>query len=154
MLSRAATVLVGAPAEAGAVAEKRFPHVVESPAAPPAELTHAAITLASVLICWVGAVAPEGSDGPETAPVKGLTRELASVKAAERPAASIEEEPIAAADVMKGVRAVTAATVVRSSIMMLVEAVREPQRPRAVMRLRAVLFVAAARPGLPPVAAI
>ena len=44
-------------------------------------------------------------------------------------------------DVMKGASAVTAATVVRSSIMMLVEAVSEPQGPRAVMRLRAALLV-------------
>ena len=75
MLSSAATVLVGGDAEDGAAAEKRFPQVVESPAAPPAELMHAAMTLASVLICWAGAEAPEGSDGPGTAPLTGLTRE-------------------------------------------------------------------------------
>ena len=124
-------MLVGDDAEDAVTAAKRFPQVVESPAAPPAELMQAARTLARVLICWAGAVAPEGSDGPETAPVKGLTRESARVKAAERPAASIEEEPIAEAEIMKGARAVTAATVVRSSIMMLVDGVSEPQAPRS-----------------------
>ena len=86
MLSRVATVLVGAGARDGVAAERRFPQGVESPAVPPVELMQAARMLASVLIGRAGAAAPEGSDGPETAPVEGSTRERARVKAAERPA--------------------------------------------------------------------
>src|SRR5207245_1076997 len=96
--------------------------------------------LPRVLICWVGAVAPEGSDGPGTVPVEGSAREFARAKASERPAASREVEPMAEAEVMKGARAVIAATVVRSSTMMVVEGLRAPQGPRVVMRLRAALF--------------
>jgi hypothetical protein len=153
-LSIAATVLAGAEAEDGVAAESRFPQEVESPAMPPAELIQAARMFARLLICWVGAVAPEGSDGPERVPVEGSTREFARVKAAERPEASMEVEPMAEAEVMKGARAATAATVVRSSTMMVVEVLSAPQRPRAVMRLRTALFVPPVRPGLPPVAAM
>jgi len=154
MFSRAVRVLVGADADDGVAAERRLPHGVESPAAPPAELMQAEIMLASVLICEAGAVAPVGSEGPGTKPVEGSTKEAARVNAAERPAASIEEEPIAEAEVMNGARADTAATVVRSSIMMKVEAESELHEPRAVMRVRAALLVPAERPGLPPVAVI
>ena len=59
---------------------------------------------------------------------------------------------MAAAEVMNGESAEMAATVVRSSIMMVVVGVSEPQGPRRVMRLSAALLVPGARPGLPPVA--
>src|SRR6266702_7360846 len=126
MLSMAATVSVGAEGAERVEAVRRFPQEVLSPSVPPGELTQTERMLARVLICWTGAVAPLGSDGPETAPVAGSTRELARVKASESQAASREVEPMAEAEVIKGARAVTAATVVRSLITTLVDEVREP----------------------------
>ena len=52
---------------------------------------------------------------------------------------------------MKGISARTAATVVRSSMVMAVEVFRDPQGPTAVISARAGLFVLA--PERPPVAA-
>ena len=49
---------------------------------------------------------------------------------------------------MKGARAVTAATVVRSSIMMVVDGVSEPQAPSAVMKLRVRIIRAGSETGV------
>jgi len=64
MLASAVTVSVGALPPRGVAAANRFPQMEWSPAVPPAELTHAAMMLASVFNFVVGKVAPAGSAGP------------------------------------------------------------------------------------------
>jgi len=92
----------------------------------------------------------QGTPVPGARPVVVLTSWLASVKAAAREGTSAGEEPMAVADVMKGARAETAATVVSSLMLMKVAGVSEEQGPSAAMS--AMLGFVVERPGLPPVA--
>src|SRR6185312_153316 len=148
-LSIAAMVLVGAGFEPTVVREKSWPQREPSPATPPAELMQAERMSARVLSSAVGTVSPGGTLVPGAVPVVVLTSWLARVKEAAREGTSAGEEPMAVADVMKGARAETAATVVSSLMLMKVAGVSEEQGPSAAMS--AMLGFVVERPGLPPV---
>ena len=74
-------MFVGDGAPGGVVKVKRFPQALPSPAVPPPELIHGAITSPSALISSVGTVKPLGTFVPGEIPVAGFTSSLATVKA-------------------------------------------------------------------------
>jgi hypothetical protein len=132
----------------GIVSENRSPQSEGVDDIPPAELTQVDIAFASVLISADGMVS--GTPFPGESPVVGLASWFASVKAEVRAEACEEEEPIAVMELMKGARALTAATVVTSFTEMKVEAVSDEQGPRAVISAR--FGFDEVIPGLPPTA--
>ena len=133
----------------GVVNENRSPQSEGVDDIPPAELTQVDIAFASVLISADGMEAP-GTPLPGEIPVVELASSFASVKAEVSTAASEEEEPIAVMELMKGARALTAATVVTSLTKMKVEGVSDEQGPRAVINAK--LGFEELIPGLPPTA--
>jgi hypothetical protein len=144
-----ATVSAGAGEFPGVVSENRSPQSEGVDDIPPAELTQVDIAFASVLMSADG-MAVSGTPFPGESPVVELASWFASVKAEVSAEVSEEEEPIAVMELMKGARALTAATVVTSLTEMNVEGVSDEQGPRAVISAR--LGFEELIPGLPPTA--
>ena len=132
----------------GVVSENNSPQSEGVDDIPPTELTQVDIAFASVLISGVGMVS--GTPFPGDTPVVELANWLARVKADANAEESEEEEPMAVIELMKGARALTAATVVTSLTEIKVEGVSEEQGPRAVIRAR--FGFDDVIPGLPPTA--
>lgn len=149
--SNAAIVFVGAVVP-GFVSKNRFPHELLSPLAPPVEFTQLAKISASVLISLLGAAIPAGTSGPGVTPSDGSAYAAAVANAAVRAATSLVPEPTAVAEVIYGLSAATAATVVTSLIEINVPEVSPVQAPSAVIIARFGFVVVGV--GSPPVAVI
>ena len=100
MFSIAAMVLVGAGLGLMVVREKSWPQSEPSPAVPPVELMQAERMSARVLSSAVGTVSPEGMLVPGEVPVVVSTSWLARVNAAKRDGKSVNEAPMAVAELM------------------------------------------------------
>ena len=107
---------------------------------------------ASVLYMEVGKVGPLAG-AVWNWPLKGLTSEEDSAKAAERAVGLVVRfAPMWVPSTMNCFSAITAATVVSSLMLTKVLAVRLPQVPSSDIIDRPELFVPDVSPGLPPVA--
>ena len=148
--SNAESVSVGGVVFAGVVKAKSCPHAVESPAMPPLELIHAAITLPRVLIKDVGTARPAGTSEPGDKPVRGFTNTEADANADASEEASLLPDPIEEGELIKGASAETAATLETSLITTKVPEVNEEHGPNAF--IRAILELPEGKPGFPPVA--
>jgi hypothetical protein len=106
---------------------------------------------ANVLMSVDGMVVPAVAPFPGDTPVAELANWFASAKAEVRAETSEEDEPTAVMELMKGAKALTAATVVTSLTAMKVDGVSDEHGPKAVIRAR--FGFAELIPGLPPTAA-
>jgi hypothetical protein len=148
--SNAESVSVGGVVFAGVVKARSCPHAVESPAVPPLELIHAAITLPRVLIKEVGTARPVGTLDPGDKPVRGFTNAEANENADASEEASLLPDPIEEGELIKGASAETAATLESSLITTKVPEFNEEHSPNAF--IRAISGLAEGKPGVPPVA--
>lgn len=148
--SNAESVSVGGVVFAGVLKARSCPHAAESPAVPPVELIHAAITSPRVLINDVGTVRPAGTLELGAKPVRGFTNTEDNAKADASEETSLLPDPIEEGELIKGASAETAATLESSLITIKVPEFNEEHSPNAF--IRAISGLAEGKPGFPPVA--